>query len=59
MASSEIPAGDNYYATHGESIPADQVPVVKDEAPVEDNIGSAKQADSDAQLRMCYRGTNG
>lgn len=41
--------GDDYYATHGERIPEDQVPVVKDGAAVEDPIDAAT-ANSDEQL---------
>jgi len=52
MSAPEPTNDDNYYATHGESIPSDQVPVVKDDAKLEDNIGSSEQADSDAQLGM-------
>ncbi len=56
MSSNETPDGDNYYATHGERIAADQVPVVKDEAKLEDNMGSSEKADSDAQLGLfCLR----
>jgi len=58
MSSNETPDDDdNYYATHGERIASDQVPVVKDDAKLEDNIGSSEKADSDAQLGVFFLGS--
>jgi len=54
MSTSEA-TDDNYYATHGESTALSEVPVVKNEAAIEDNVGSSEQADSNAQLGTFVR----